>query len=135
MALVHGMNINSCLLKGEREKVLCGEFLPFQVTIPLLAYSLSASQIGRCSSQRYGWLVAKSITGPKKARTCTVLCGNTFQSKLVLPLILWACGNFQGCSRAIEKGLEMDSFDTGKRGGCSTQIRKGHNTAWNGIGT
>lgn len=49
----------------------------------LLAYSLSASQIGKSSHQKHGWLAVKSVIGLKNSRMWVALCDNTFQSKLV----------------------------------------------------
>lgn len=62
-------------------------------------------------------------------------CDNNFQSRLLLAPVLGARFTLQGCPRAIEKDLEVDSFDTGEREGCGARIRERHNTAWNGIGT
>lgn len=49
----------------------------------LLAYPLSASQIGKSSHQKLGWLAVKSVIGLKNSRMWIALCDNTFQSKLV----------------------------------------------------
>lgn len=64
-----------------------------------------------------------------------------FNPNLSLPMSgligfgLWACINLQGCSRTVKKDPKTDGFEVGEGGECDTQMREGHNTAWNGLGT
>lgn len=60
----------------------------------------------------------------------------SYSPNLSLPrpglLDLWVCIHLQGCSRTIEKDPKREGFEIGEG---SMLKGKGHNTAWNGIGT
>lgn len=72
----------------------------------LLSYPLSASQIGKCSDQKHGWLAVKNVIGLKNSRMWVALCDHTFQSKLVFAHV-WslrhgACGLVFICKAVLE---------------------------------